>query len=95
MTAKPILDGVTILDLTQFIAGPVATRLLAEMGADVIKVELAPDGDQCRALPVIKDGRSAYFAQQNQGKRGVAKRSWPRLQDRYALSIAWIGCATG
>lgn len=72
MTAKPILEGVTVLDLTQFIAGPVTTRAMAELGAEVIKVELAPAGDQARALPVIKNGRSAYFAQQNQGKRGIA-----------------------
>lgn len=72
MTTLPILDGVTVLDLTQFIAGPVTTRAMAEMGAEVIKVELAPTGDQARALPVIKNGRSAYFVQQNQGKRGIA-----------------------
>ena len=71
MTAKRILDGVTVLDLTQFIAGPVTTRLMAEMGAEVIKVEMAPSGDQCRALPFIKNGRSAYFVQQNQGKKGI------------------------
>ena len=71
MTTKRILDGVTVLDLTQFIAGPVTTRLMAEMGAEVIKVEMAPSGDQCRALPFIKNGRSAYFVQQNQGKKGI------------------------
>ncbi len=71
MTYKNILDGITVLDLTQFIAGPVATRQLAEMGAEVIKVELAPVGDHARALPLIKNGRSAYYAQQNQGKLGL------------------------
>ncbi|MDP6707010.1 MAG: CoA transferase, partial [Alphaproteobacteria bacterium] len=71
MAFTHILDGVTVLDLTQFIAGPVATRQLAAMGAEVIKVELAPAGDQARALPLIKNGRSAYYAQQNQGKKGL------------------------
>jgi crotonobetainyl-CoA:carnitine CoA-transferase CaiB-like acyl-CoA transferase len=70
-TYRHVLDGVTVLDFTQFIAGPACTRLMAEMGADVIKVELAPDGDLCRVLPVIRDGRSAYFVQHNQGKKSV------------------------
>ena len=71
MPAQHILDGITVLDLTQFIAGPVATRAMAEMGAEVIKLELAPHGDHARALPVIKNGRSAYYVQQNQGKLGL------------------------
>lgn len=66
-----VLDGIRVLDFTQFIAGPACTRLMAEMGADVIKLEHAPGGDLCRVLPVIKDGRSGYFVQHNQGKRSV------------------------
>lgn len=66
-----VLDGVTVLDFTQFIAGPACTRLMAEMGAEVIKVELAPNGDLCRVLPEIRDGRSAYFVQHNQGKKSI------------------------
>ncbi len=66
-----MLEGVRVLDLSQVIAGPVCTRLMAEMGADVVKVELAPGGDHGRSLPSIRQGRSAYFAQHNQGKRGV------------------------
>ncbi|MGB5145922.1 MAG: CoA transferase, partial [Porticoccaceae bacterium] len=42
------MDGYRILDFTQVVAGPTATRLMAEMGADVIKVELAPLGDMTR-----------------------------------------------
>ncbi len=68
---KHILGGVTVLDFTQFIAGPVMTRAMAEMGAEVIKVELAPNGDFARQMPVMKDGRSAYFVQQNQAKHGL------------------------
>ena len=68
---KHILDGITVIDFTQFIAGPVMTRAMAEMGAEVIKIELAPNGDFARNLPVIKDGRSAYYVQHNQGKRGM------------------------
>lgn len=65
------LSGVKVLDFTQFIAGPVATRLMAELGAEVIKVELAPGGDNGRKLPTFKDGRSAYFVQHNVGKKSL------------------------
>ena len=71
MIHRHVLDGVTVLDFTQFIAGPACTRLMAEMGADVIKIEFAPGGDLCRVLPELRDGRSAYFVQHNQGKKSV------------------------
>lgn len=71
MAHAHVLDGVRVLDFTQFIAGPACTRLMAETGADVVKLEHAPGGDLCRVLPVIKDGRSGYFVQHNQGKRSV------------------------
>ncbi|HEX2797745.1 MAG TPA: CoA transferase [Immundisolibacter sp.] len=66
-----ILSGYRVLDLSQVVAGPTTARLMAEMGAEVIKVELAPDGDLSRRLPYIRDGRSAYFVQQNRGKKGL------------------------
>ncbi|HEV3113805.1 MAG TPA: CoA transferase [Candidatus Binataceae bacterium] len=66
-----ILDGYRILDFTQFIAGPTVTRLLAEMGAEVIKVELAPGGDPLRTMYVFKDGRSSLFVQHNRGKMSL------------------------
>lgn len=65
------LAGVLVVDFTQFVAGPVCTRELAELGAEVIKVELAPDGDLVRRMPVYRNGRSAYFIQQNLGKRSL------------------------
>lgn len=65
------LSGVKVLDFTQFIAGPVVTRLMAELGAEVIKVELAPGGDNGRKLPTFKEGRSAYFVQHNIGKKSL------------------------
>jgi crotonobetainyl-CoA:carnitine CoA-transferase CaiB-like acyl-CoA transferase len=67
-----LLDGIRVLDFTQYLAGPSATRMLAALGADVVKIEFAPDGDPSRLLPVIRDGRSAYYVQQNRGKRSVA-----------------------
>ncbi len=66
-----ILKGIRVLDFTQYLAGPTVTRLMAEMGADIIKVERAPAGDPSRALPAVKEGRSGYFVQQNLGKRSL------------------------
>ncbi|MEQ1889417.1 MAG: CoA transferase [Alphaproteobacteria bacterium] len=67
---KHILDGYRVLDITQFLAGPAATRIMAEMGAEVIKIEF-PGGDPSRRLPYLKDGRSGYYVQQNRGKKAV------------------------
>ena len=68
---KHMLDGYKVLDFTQFVAGPTVTKLMAEMGAEIIKVELAPTGDLCRTFPYVKDQRSAYFVQQNRGKLSI------------------------
>ena len=67
-----ILQGVRVLDFSQALAGPTTTRLMAEMGAEVIKVELAPNGDAARALPYLRNGRSGYYIQQNRGKKSIA-----------------------
>ncbi len=49
MPNKPqMLEGYRVLDFTQFVAGPTCTRILGEMGAEVIKLELAPYGDRIR-----------------------------------------------
>jgi len=71
MGFSTILEGVRILDCTRNIAGPVATMLAAEMGADVIKAE-PPDGDEMRQWPPFVDGESVYFASCNRGKRSIA-----------------------
>src|SRR5215831_19444151 len=68
---RHLLDGYKVLDFTHFIAGPTATRLMAGMGAEVVKVELAPRGDQGREIPFIHNQRSAYFIQQNRGKHSL------------------------
>jgi len=64
------LDGIRVVDLTRVLAGPFCTMLLADLGADVIKVETA-DGDTVRAQGVVRDGLSWYFAQFNRNKRSV------------------------
>jgi len=65
-----VLAGVRIADCTRNIAGPVATMLAAEMGADVVKVE-PPGGDEMRQWPPFADGESVYFASCNRGKRSI------------------------
>ena len=73
MTSLPehMLNGYRVLDMTHVLAGPSATRLMAEMGAEVIKVESPPLGDVVRVLPAIKNGRSGYYLQQNRGKQSI------------------------
>jgi crotonobetainyl-CoA:carnitine CoA-transferase CaiB-like acyl-CoA transferase len=66
-----ILDGYKVLDFTQVLAGPTVTRLMAEMGAEIIKIELPPGGDRSRHLPFLRAGRSGYFVQQNRGKKSL------------------------
>jgi crotonobetainyl-CoA:carnitine CoA-transferase CaiB-like acyl-CoA transferase len=67
---KGLLDGVRVLDLTRVLAGPFAGRVLAEMGADVVKVEFTR-GDPARTIGPHKGDRSLYFSSLNSGKRGV------------------------
>jgi crotonobetainyl-CoA:carnitine CoA-transferase CaiB-like acyl-CoA transferase len=64
-------EGVVVLDMARVLAGPTVSRLLAELGADVIKIEAAPAGDVSRTLPYLRDGRSGYYIQANRGKRSV------------------------
>lgn len=71
MTVKHVLDGIKVLDFTQYLAGPTTTRLMAEMGADIIKVEWAPHGDPVRGVGYLKNKRSAYYIQQNRGKQSL------------------------
>src|SRR5258708_25002077 len=64
------LTGVRVLDFSTTIAGPHCSRLLADMGADVIKVE-SPEGDLMRSRPVQRDGAGTMFGQLNAGKRSI------------------------
>ena len=66
-----MLEGIKVLDFTQYLSGPTVTRLMVEMGAEIIKVEAAPGGDPSRLLPLVVDGRSGYFVQQNRGKQSL------------------------
>src|SRR5260221_14098542 len=65
------MDGVRILDLTTMVAGPVATMMLADQGADGIKVE-SPHGDLMRHFSRGRNGMNAAFLSCNQNKRSLA-----------------------
>ncbi len=65
------LAGIKIIDLSQIVSGPMAATMLADQGADVIKVE-SPHGDPVRTLGPRKGDRSAMFIAVNRGKRGLA-----------------------
>ncbi|HZN28481.1 MAG TPA: CoA transferase, partial [Xanthobacteraceae bacterium] len=67
--AKP-LAGIRVIELANFIAGPLAGTLLADMGADVVKVE-PPQGDMGRATPPIRNDESVSFVALNRNKRSL------------------------
>ncbi len=72
MTSQP-LSGIKIVDLSRVLAGPLCTMMLADLGADVIKVERPGSGDDTRGWgpPFAKDGQSAYFRSVNRNKLGI------------------------
>ncbi len=73
METKPrMLQGFRVLDFTHFVAGPTCTRILGELGADVIKVERSGGGDHVRKLGIVRDGMSTYYFQHNHCKRSLA-----------------------
>ena len=65
------LEGIVVLDFTKVLAGPYCGSILADFGADVIKIELPGKGDDARAYGPIVNGESLYYANLNRGKRGI------------------------
>ena len=65
------LEGLRVLDFSIMVAGPYCARLLADAGAEVIKIE-PPEGDDMRLRTPLRDGHSTYFGQLNAGKRSLA-----------------------
>ncbi len=79
-----ILSDLRVLDFTRALAGPSCTRMMAEMGADVIKVESGPRGDMVRGISVFDEKeRSLYFIQQNLGKKSLCVN----IRDPKAMEI--------
>jgi CoA:oxalate CoA-transferase len=70
MTERP-LTGIRVLDFTRVLSGPHATRMLCDLGAEVIKVE-PPEGDITRMTNPRVNGLASYFIQQNVGKRNIS-----------------------
>ena len=84
-----LLEGMRVLDLTRVLAGPYASMILADLGAEVIKVELPEKGDESRDFGPFQNGESAYFASVNRGKKSVTidlrKEAGAQLVQRLAL----------
>ncbi|ALO68036.1 CoA-transferase [Arthrobacter alpinus] len=66
------LDGIRILDLSRALAGPYATALLSDLGAEVVKTESIKGGDSSRAWPPFENDHSLYFDSANRGKQSIA-----------------------
>ena len=65
------LEGIKIIDLSRVLAGPFCTMLLADMGAEVIKVEVPEKGDDSRTFPPFKEGQGTYFINFNRNKKSI------------------------
>jgi CoA:oxalate CoA-transferase len=87
---RPALAGVKVADFSTFMAGPYCTRLLADLGAEVVKVE-SPTGDMIRTAAPVRDGRSSYWASLNVGKRSVVLDL--KVPQAKAAGVALVGWA--
>jgi crotonobetainyl-CoA:carnitine CoA-transferase CaiB-like acyl-CoA transferase len=85
----PPLDGVRVLDLSRVLAGPYCTMLLADLGAEVIKIERPGTGDETRSWgPPYAGGESAYYMSVNRSKRSLAIDLSTEEGQRRALDLA-------
>ncbi|WP_338616553.1 CoA transferase [Achromobacter sp. E1] len=89
-TAAMPLEGIKILDLSQIMAGPYCTMVLADLGAEVIKIEKPGAGDDSREMGPYVNGESSCFAQINRNKLGISlnlKR--PELRETVLEMVRW------
>jgi CoA:oxalate CoA-transferase len=85
---KQMFEGITILDVTKVLSGPLATRMLADYGAMVIKIEHPDRPDDSRSYPPLKNGASGYYEVLNRNKKSITL-DFTKAADRetfYALS---------
>ncbi|HWC81721.1 MAG TPA: CoA transferase [Pseudonocardiaceae bacterium] len=86
---RNVLAGLKVADFSTLMAGPYCTRLLADLGADVVKIE-SPIGDMIRTAAPVRDGRSSYWASLNVGKRSVVlDMKNPDGKEAGAALIGW------
>ena len=78
------LEGIKVLDFSRVVAGPFATRLMSDLGADVVKVE-PPEGDGTRIHGKKIKGISGMFNQQNAGKRNIC------LPQKFSAATGHVG----
>ena len=71
MSVGGLLEGIRVLDFTRVLAGPYASMVMADLGAEVLKVELPGKGDESRQFGPFQNGESAYFTSINRGKKSV------------------------
>lgn len=71
MNVGGLLEGTRVLDFTRVLAGPYASMVMADLGAEVLKVELPGKGDESRQFGPFQNGESAYFTSINRGKKSV------------------------
>ena len=86
-----LLDGVRVLDFSRVLAGPLATMILGDLGAEVIKVE-PPGGDETRQWAPFLDGESVYFMSINRNKKSIVIDL--RGRRGATSSTGWRGCVT-
>ena len=86
-----MLGDIKVLDLTTFLSGPFCTMVLADMGAEVIKIETPQKGCATRMTPPFVNGESAYFMSLNRGKKGLTLNLKSKQGKKIFLQLA-AGC---
>ena len=86
------LQGLKVLDFTRVYSGPYCTMLMADLGAEVIKIEAVGRGDDTRAFAPIKNGQSGYFTYLNRSKKSLTLDLKSEEGKKIALDLArWAG----